>query len=64
MTLRFDLNRFLRDKLLAGLIALGVYYLQTISTELKELGKTLAVAVSRVDDHERRLEVIEKELPR
>ena len=59
MTPKFDLNRFLRDKLLAGLIAMGVYYLQTISSELKELGKTLAVAVSRVDDHERRIEVLE-----
>lgn len=64
MAPRLDLNRFLRDKLLAALIALGVYYLQTISQELKELGKTLAVAVARVDDHERRLEILERHHPR
>ncbi len=57
---RFDLNGFLRDKILAALIALGVYYLQTISRELQDLGKTLAVAVQRVDDHERRIEILER----
>lgn len=51
---------FVRDKLLAALIALGVYYLQTISSELKELGKTLAVAVVTVDQHERRISILER----
>ncbi len=58
----FDLNGFLRDKILAALIALGVYYLQTISHELQDLGKTLAVAVARVDEHERRLTALEQEV--
>lgn len=59
---RFNLNVFLRDKLLAALIAMGVYYLQTISQELKDLGKTLAVAVARVDEHDHRLELHEHRL--
>lgn len=59
---RFDLNGFLRDKILAALVALGVYYLQTISHELSDLGKTLAVAVARVDEHERRLTIVEQKI--
>ncbi len=51
---------FLRDKLIAALIAAGVYYLQTISSEMREISKTLAVAVARVDEHERRIAILEE----
>lgn len=54
-----DLNSLIRDKLLAALVALGVYYLKSIAGEITEISKTLAVAVARLEDHERRLELLE-----
>jgi hypothetical protein len=43
----------------AGIIALGVRQLQKIADELKDLKVDLAVMISKVQSHERRIETLE-----
>ncbi len=45
--------------LMPALIGASIYYLQCITTEMKEMNHTLTVAVERVEQHERRIQALE-----
>ncbi len=52
----------LGDWVVPSMLGAAIYWLRNIATELKELGRTLAVAVARVDQHEHRIEVLEEKV--
>lgn len=52
----------LGDWVVPSMLGAAIYWLRNIATELKELGKTLAVAVARVDQHESRIENLEEKV--
>lgn len=52
----------LGDWVVPAMLSAAIYWLRNIAGELKELGKTLAVAVATVDQHEKRIETLETKI--
>ncbi len=53
----------LLDWLVPALLAVASWHLKCISDEMKDMGRTLAVAVERVEQHERRISHLERSGP-
>ncbi len=47
------------SKLLVAIGSVGVFYLKSIAEKLAELSTSMAVAISRLDDHGVRIEKLE-----
>lgn len=54
-----DVLTKLGDWLVPALVGASIYYLRAISSAIQDLSRNLAVAVERVDSHERRIEKLE-----
>ncbi len=48
------------DWLVPALVGASIFYLRNISTAIQDLSRSLAVAVQRVDSHEKRLDALEE----
>ncbi len=53
----------INDYVVPVCLGTAIYFLQSISVELKEMGKSLVVAVSKIDDHEKRIDRLEQRYP-
>lgn len=54
-----DIYKKLTEWIIPVFLGAAIHYLQSISSEMKIISKSLAVAVERVDEHERRLANLE-----
>lgn len=54
-----DIYRRIAEWTVPVLMAAATYSLQQINSEMSEISKSLAVAVQKIEDHDRRLENLE-----
>lgn len=47
------------DYVLPALIGAGIYYLQTIAVDVRDMSKALAVSIEKIEQHDRRITTIE-----